>query len=60
VNVKADQSGKVFLCESGDVTDEGARIGRHQDQEDDPDPHADAESEGQVVPSLTPVEEKLT
>ncbi len=59
MSVKADQSGKVLLRESGDVTDEGACIGRHQDQEDDPDPHADAKSEGQVVPSLTPVQEKL-
>ena len=28
---KGDQSGKVFLGEPGDVTDEGAGVRRHQD-----------------------------
>ena len=51
---EGDQGGKVLLGEAGDVADEGAEVGGHQDQAEDKDPNADAEPKGKILPTLAP------
>ena len=46
------EHGETFLCKASDETHEGAQIERDHDEEEETHPHADPETELQIVPSV--------
>ena len=54
-----NEGGKVLLSEPGNVTDDKAGICCNHDQEDDTNPNSNPHSKGQIIPFLTPNQNRI-